>query len=180
MHCRSPRRCLFLPVRGQPPAAVPLGSPLKPRRTGRGTGQRGSPPARRPRRRTSNRSVVSEGRFVARHSLPRGHHVRYALPQSVTRHAVDEDAFAVVNSAPVRRGIAVVAVVGGALSAGTVSASPPQQPQPDTDAAIGLTAHSKKADKDDDEDEDEKADKKADRSDDDPVLDVDAVKKAVR
>ena len=83
--------------------------------------------------------------------------MRYALPQPVTRHAVDEDAFAVVNSAPVRRGIAVVAVVGGALSAGTVAASPPQQPQPDTDAAIGLTAHSKKADKDDDdEDEDER------------------------
>jgi hypothetical protein len=122
----------------------------------------------------SNRSVVSEGRFVARHSLPRGRHVRYALTQPVTRHALEVDAFAVAGSAPVRRGIAVVAVVGGALSvAGSTLAPTPQPPEPaDTHAdpaAIGLTAQSKHS-KADDEDSD----------DDDPVLDADAVKKTVQ
>jgi Alginate lyase len=93
----------------------------------------------------SNRSVVSEGRFVARHSLPRGRHVRYALPQPVTRHAAEVDAFAVAGSVPVRRGIAVVAVVGGALSAGSAMAPTPQPPEPaDADpAAISLAANTK-------------------------------------
>jgi alginate lyase len=100
--------------------------------------------------------------------------VRYALTQPVTRHALEVDAFAVAGSAPVRRGIAVVAVVGGALSvAGSTLAPTPQPPEPaDTHAdpaAIGLTAQSKQS-KADDEDSD----------DDDPVLDADAVKKTVQ
>ena len=92
---RQPRR-----YAGNRSANRPLGSSLKPERAGRGTGQRDSPPARRPRRRTSNRPVASEGRFVARHSLPRGRHVRYTLPQPVTRHAVERGCARVAGSVP--------------------------------------------------------------------------------
>lgn len=109
---------------------------------------------------------------MARHSLPRGRHVRFDLPQPVTRHAVEVDAFAVAGSVPVRRGIAVVAVVGGALSAaGSALAPVPQSPDPtDADtAAIALAADSKHSRADDDKDSDS----------DDRVLDSDAVKKTV-
>jgi hypothetical protein len=120
----------------------------------------------------SNRPVVSEGRFVARHSLPRGRHVRYVLPQPVTRHAAGDDALAVAGSAPVRRGIAVAAVIGGALSAaGSAVATAPPPPEPADPAAIGLAAESKRDRADDDENEDE---------DDDRVLDSDALAKTVK
>jgi Alginate lyase len=97
--------------------------------------------------------------------------VRYELPQPVTRHAAD-DAYDVAGSAPVRRGIAVVAVVGGALSvAGSAVVIPAPQPRDPVDpSVVGLTAHSEH-DRDDDEDSDD---------DDTPVLDTDAVAKTVR
>jgi alginate lyase len=80
--------------------------------------------------------------------------VRYALPQPVTRHAVEGDALVVAGSVPVRRGIAVVAVVGGALSvAGTAVVTPAPQPRQPADvdpALIGLAANSKPVHKHDD------------------------------
>ncbi|MDT7579710.1 MAG: hypothetical protein QOK35_974 [Pseudonocardiales bacterium] len=97
--------------------------------------------------------------------------MRYALPQPVNRHAAEVDALAMAGSVPVRRGIAVVAVVGGALSvAGSAIVQTPQAPEPANadPTAIGLAANSK-----DDKDDDKK------KSDDDPVLDSDAVKKTV-
>ena len=94
--------------------------------------------------------------------------MRYTLPQPVTRHAAEVDAFAVAGSVPVRRGIAVVAVVGGALSAGSAMAPVPQPPEP-ADAeptAIGLAANSKHS-------------QAEDKNADEPVLDSTAVKKTV-
>jgi Alginate lyase len=111
---------------------------------------------------------------VARHTLPRGHHVRYALPQPVTRHAVEDDALVVAGSVPVRRGIAVVAVVGGALSAAgaavVVAAPQPRNPA-EADPAIGLAADSKPASS--------STDKQDDLADESPVLDYEALAKAV-
>ena len=63
--------------------------------------------------------------------------MRYTLPQRATRHAlIEEGAHAPAGSSPVRRGIAVAAVVGGALSvagaAVAVDRIPfPQDPAPD-------------------------------------------------
>jgi hypothetical protein len=100
--------------------------------------------------------------------------VRYSLPQPVTRHAAGDEAHT-AGSAPVRRGIAVVAVVGGALSAaGSAVGAPLPQPSDPADAdpalAIGLAADSKQVDEDKDEDETDVAD---------PVLDYEALAKAV-
>jgi Alginate lyase len=96
--------------------------------------------------------------------------VRYALPQPVSRHAAGSAHGAVV-SVPVRRGIAVVAVVGGALSAaGSAVSTPVPQPRDPADAdpaAIGLAADSKQVDEDKGED-------------DGPLLDSDAVAESVR
>jgi Alginate lyase len=84
--------------------------------------------------------------------------VRYALPQPLTRHAADVGARTVAGSVPVRRGIAVAAVVGGALSVAGANAPAIQIPSPhDADdglAALGLTAQSKRDSdaKDDDSD----------------------------
>jgi hypothetical protein len=104
--------------------------------------------------------------------------VRYELPQPATRHAAD-DAYDVAGSAPVRRGIAVVAVVGGALSAaGSAAVTPfPQSPEPvEVDpSVVGLAAQSKHSDADDDQDSRDDS-----RDDDDAVLDSDAVARSVR
>ena len=54
---------------------------------------------------------------MARHQLLRGRHVLRSLPEPVSRHAVVEHRHGAAGSSPVRRGLAVVAVVGGALSA---------------------------------------------------------------
>lgn len=86
---------------------------------------------------------------------------------------------------PVRRGIALVAVVGGALSAAgpAVTAAYPAHDPVESDPTIGLAAHSESSDADDDEDgdkeENEESSKKK-KKDDDPVLDSDAVAKTVR
>ena len=100
--------------------------------------------------------------------------MRYSLPQPVTRHAVGDEAHT-AGSTPVRRGIAVVAVVGGALSAaGSAVGAPAPQPGDPADAgaagAIGLAADSKKIEADEDDDETAAAD---------PVLDYEALAKAV-
>jgi Alginate lyase len=96
--------------------------------------------------------------------------VRYALPQPVSRHAAGSAHGAVV-SVPVRRGIAVVAVVGGALSAaGSAVSTPVPQPRDPAEAdpaAIGLAADSTHV-------EAEKVE------DDGPLLDSDAVAESVR
>jgi hypothetical protein len=99
--------------------------------------------------------------------------VRYELPEPVTRHAVVDDAHTVAGSVPVRRGIAVVAVVGGALSvAGSAGTATLPQPRDVADSgampAVGLAADSKKIDAQND-------DAKADQ----PVLDYAALAKAV-
>ena len=81
---------------------------------------------------------------MARHTLPRGRHARHALPQPVTRHAA-VDTHVAAGSVPVRRGIAVVAVVGGALSAAGVAVAPgPRPPDPAETGplALGLSAQS--------------------------------------
>jgi hypothetical protein len=110
---------------------------------------------------------------VARHQLPRGHQMRYVLPEPLTRHAVLDDPQLVAGSVPVRRGIAVVAVVGGALSvAGSEITHSVPQPRDVTDSgglpAIGLAASSKSSDQ-----------KKSDVADDGSVLDTKALAKAV-
>jgi cytoskeletal protein RodZ len=83
---------------------------------------------------------------VARHSLPRGRHARYTLPQRATRHALlSEGAHGSVGSSPVRRGIAVAAVVGGALSVAGAAVAVDRLPSAhdavdDELASIGLAA----------------------------------------
>ena len=104
--------------------------------------------------------------------------MRYTLPQRATRHAlIEEGAHALAGSSPVRRGIAVAAVVGGALSvagaAVAVDRIPfPQDPPPDDLAAIGLAADGHEDDADGDSD-----DSSADES---PVLDTSALADTVR
>ena len=72
--------------------------------------------------------------------------MRYTLPQRATRHAlIDEGAHVLAGSSPVRRGIAVAAVVGGALSVAGAAVAVDQIPfprdtAPDDLAAIGLAA----------------------------------------
>ena len=98
--------------------------------------------------------------------------MRYELPEPVTRHVAD-DAHAVAGSVPVRRGIAVVAVVGGALSvAGSAGTATLPQPRDVADSgalpAVGLAAKTAPIDKKDDLAE-------ADQ----PVLDYEKLAKAV-
>ena len=141
---------------------------------------------------------------MARHSLPRGRHVLLAPVRPVDRPTAGE-VHGVVGSAPLRRGIAVVAVVGGALSAAGVAAAPgPRLPDPAPTgplaldaAALGLSARSTPlagAETPADEPADGRAvDSAADDGnrddarqratvprDDAPVLDPDAVASAVR
>jgi hypothetical protein len=72
--------------------------------------------------------------------------VRYTLPQRATRHALlSESAHGPVGSSPVRRGIAVAAVVGGALSVAGAAVAVDRLPFAgdaidDDLASIGLTA----------------------------------------
>ena len=72
--------------------------------------------------------------------------MRYTLPQRATRHAlIEEGAHVLAGSSPVRRGIAVAAVVGGALSVAGAAVAVDQIPfprdtAPDDLAAIGLAA----------------------------------------
>jgi len=104
--------------------------------------------------------------------------VRYTLPQRATRHAlIEEGAHALAGSSPVRRGIAVAAVVGGALSvagaAVAVDRIPfPQDTAPDDLSAIGLAADGDDVADDSDDDSDESAES--------PVLDTSAVADTVR
>ena len=101
--------------------------------------------------------------------------MRYELPQPATRHALVDDAHDVAGSAPVRRGIAVVAVVGGALSvAGSAASSfsPPPNPEPDP-SVVGLAARSEHAS--------DSSSSSGNRSRTDPaVVDSEAVTKSVR
>jgi hypothetical protein len=101
--------------------------------------------------------------------------MRYELPEPVTRHTVD-DAHAVAGSVPVRRGIAVVAVVGGALSvAGSAGTATLPQPRDVADSgampAVGLAANTGQITPLDDQDDDAKGDQ--------PVLDYEKLAKAV-
>jgi alginate lyase len=115
--------------------------------------------------------------------------VRFELPQPATRHALVET-HDVAGSAPVRRGIAVVAVVGGLAAVGSAAGVPFPQPRDATDvdpATVGLAAQSKQADDDDDDDADDdsrdaRSDSRNDSRDDDDtaVLDSDAVAASVR
>jgi len=72
--------------------------------------------------------------------------VRYTLPQRATRHALlSEGAHGSVGSSPVRRGIAVAAVVGGALSVAGAAVAVDRLPfahdaVDDELASIGLAA----------------------------------------
>jgi hypothetical protein len=100
--------------------------------------------------------------------------VRYELPEPVTRHAVVDDAHAVAGSVPVRRGIAVVAVVGGALSvAGSAGTATLPQPRDVADSgalpAVGLAAKTTQVDAQDDDD----------AEGDQPVLDYEKLAKAL-
>ena len=85
--------------------------------------------------------------------------MRYTLPQRATRHALlSEGAHGSVGSSPVRRGIAVAAVVGGALSvagaAVAVDRIPfPQDTAPDDVGADDLAAIGLAADGHDDDSE---------------------------
>jgi hypothetical protein len=107
--------------------------------------------------------------------------VRYTLPQQATRHALIEGgAHALAGSSPVRRGIAVAAVVGGALSvagaAVAVDRIPfPSDTPPDGFAAIGLAAD---GEDDGDDDSDDATDEAG--SDESPVLDTSALAETVR
>ena len=113
--------------------------------------------------------------------------MRYTLPQRATRHAlIEEGAHAPAGSSPVRRGIAVAAVVGGALSvagaAVAVDRIPfPQDTAPDDVGADDLAAIGLAADGHDDDSDDDSADSDS-RSDDDesPVLDTSALADTVR
>ena len=118
--------------------------------------------------------------------------MRYTLPQRATRHAlIEEGAHVLAGSSPVRRGIAVAAVVGGALSvagaAVAVDRIPfPHDTAPDDLAAIGLAADGKDDDADsdsDDSDESENDSKEGSGSDstaESPVLDTSALAETVR
>jgi Alginate lyase len=103
--------------------------------------------------------------------------VRYDLPQPVTRHAASAGARAVAGSVPLRRGIAVVAVVGGALSAANAAPVLDRLPVPrdagdDDVARIGLAAEdTPSSDDSDDSDDTVRASE---------VLDTDALASAVR
>lgn len=72
--------------------------------------------------------------------------MRYTLPQRATRHALlSEGAHGSVGSSPVRRGIAVAAVVGGALSVAGAAVAVDRLPSThdavdDELASIGLAA----------------------------------------
>ena len=72
--------------------------------------------------------------------------MRYTLPQRATRHALlSEGAHGSVGSSPVRRGIAVAAVVGGALSVAGAAVAVDRLPLThdavdDELASIGLAA----------------------------------------
>jgi hypothetical protein len=109
--------------------------------------------------------------------------VRYTLPQRATRHAlIEEGAHALAGSSPVRRGIAVAAVVGGALSvagaAVAVDRIPfPQDSAPDELAAIGLAADGQDDDADDDDSDDDSG---SDSTAESPVLDTSALAETVR
>jgi len=106
--------------------------------------------------------------------------VRYTLPQRATRHAlIEEGAHVLAGSSPVRRGIAVAAVVGGALSVAGAAVAVDQIPFPrDTapdDLAIGLAA-----DDSDDADDDSEDDSGSDSTAESPVLDTSALAETVR
>ncbi len=105
---------------------------------------------------------------MARHSLPRGRHVLLAPVQPVDRPTAG-GVHGVVGSSPVRRGIAVAAVVGGALSAAGIAVAPgPRLPDPADSApvALELSARSTSTASGDDRAEGERADDRADRADD--------------
>ena len=116
--------------------------------------------------------------------------MRYTLPQRATRHAlIEEGAHVLAGSSPVRRGIAVAAVVGGALSvagaAVAVDRIPfPHDTAPDDLAAIGLAADGKDddadSDSDDSDDSDESEKDSKEGSDESPVLDTSALAETVR
>ena len=103
--------------------------------------------------------------------------MRYDLPLPVTRHAASAGARGVAGSVPVRRGIAVVAVVGGALSVANAAPIAHRLPVPrdtgdDDLVPVGLAASAKQASSsDDDSDDTVRAPK---------VLDTDALASAVR
>jgi hypothetical protein len=107
--------------------------------------------------------------------------VRYDLPLPVTRHAASVGARGVAGSVPVRRGIAVVAVVGGALSVANATPIADRLPAPldagDDDATpFGLAASDQRVSTDDDSDDTVLADTiRAPK-----VLDTDALASAVR
>jgi len=111
--------------------------------------------------------------------------VRYTLPQRATRHAlIEEGAHVLAGSSPVRRGIAVAAVVGGALSVAGAAVAVDQIPfprdtAPDDLAAIGLAADDTDDDTDSDDSDDSEEDSKDD-SDESPVLDTSALAETVR
>ncbi len=105
---------------------------------------------------------------MARHSLPRGRHVLLAPVQPVDRPTAG-GVHGVVGSSPVRRGIAVAAVVGGALSAAGIADAPgPRLPDPAASAPVAqeLSARSTSTASGDDRAEGERADDRADRADD--------------
>ena len=109
--------------------------------------------------------------------------MRYTLPQRAGRHAlIDEGAHGSAGTSPVRRGIAVAAVVGGALSVAGAAVAVDRLPYP-TDTppdglAIGLTAD---GDEDaDDRDDSDESDSTSDSDDDSPVLDTSRLAETVR
>jgi Alginate lyase len=110
--------------------------------------------------------------------------VRYTLPQRATRHAlIEEGAHALAGSSPVRRGIAVAAVVGGALSVAGAAVAVDQIPFPrDTtpdDLAIGLAADDSD-DADDGDGGDGDGDSGSDSTAESQVLDTSALAETVR
>ena len=112
--------------------------------------------------------------------------MRYTLPQRATRHAlIEEGAHVLAGSSPVRRGIAVAAVVGGALSVAGAAVAVDQIPfprdtAPDDLAAIGLAADDTDDDADADDDSDDSEEDSKDDSDESPVLDTSALAETVR
>jgi Alginate lyase len=104
--------------------------------------------------------------------------VRHAPAQPVTRHALVDDARGLAGSVPVRRGIAVVAVMGGALSAAGLASVVDYVPLPqdalDDAATIGLAAKGTRVAPPVDDEKAEKADAAP------AVLDADALAQAVR
>ena len=99
--------------------------------------------------------------------------MRIDQPQPAHRRPAGDDALAVVGSSPVRRGLALVAVVGGALSAAAPAVSAAYTaPEPaEPDPAVSLAAHAENADADEEP---------AAAAQDDPILDTDAVMRTVR